>query len=56
MNLRIIIYAIVGFLCTFTGFSLLLRFNYIWGIALLIIGVLNVFQMFRLVFEEERKR
>ena len=55
MNPRIILYAIVGGLSTFMGLSLLLAQDYIWGIALTIIGVLNVFQMYKLSNEKDSK-
>jgi len=55
MNPRIIIYAIVGGLCTYMGIGLLERGDYIWGVALLVVGILNAIQMFRLIFKEDRK-
>lgn len=55
MNPRIILYGLVGSLCTFMGLTYLLEKDYIWGVALLVIGVLNVFQMFRLTSEEDKR-
>ena len=49
MNPRIILYAIVGGLCAFMGIGMIEQGDYIWGGALLIIGILNAIQMFRLL-------
>jgi hypothetical protein len=53
MNPRIILYAIAGGLCVFMGIGMIQQGDYIWGGALLIIGILNGIQMFRLAMLPE---
>ena len=56
MNPRVILYAIVGGLLTVYGLWLLSVGDYIWGVALLVIGVLNGVQMIRLAMLSEDRR
>lgn len=53
MNPRIIIYAIVGGLLTVYGLWLIFEGDYFWGGLLLAFGLMNGFQMIRLVMLPE---
>lgn len=52
---RLIVYAIIGGLCVYIGIGMLLRGDLICGVILLIIGIINAIELFRLVSKENKK-
>jgi hypothetical protein len=56
MNQKLIIYAIAAGLFAFMGFYSLLYFDYVYGVAMLMVTLLYVFLTFQFIFEEHNKR